>query len=92
MTRRVWQLDNQGRPVRLVLMLVLATIVAGCGNESSSSEAPVFGDCRFCKKPGYSTNRWLSPSSAQKAADEGDKEVTGTIVCGDCREKMGVPK
>jgi hypothetical protein len=77
--------------------VLLFAILAGClGCDSAPvdpvHDALVVGKCRFCGKPGYSTNNWVSPADAQKSADEGDKQILGTIVCGACRKGMVAPK
>jgi hypothetical protein len=81
---------------RVVLLAILVACV-GCDSSRTSpidpvNDAVVVGKCRFCGKPGYSTNNWISPADAQQVADEGDKQVLGTIVCGACRKGMGAPK
>lgn len=81
------------KPRNCVLLAVLLAM-AGCGGPlnkpASQTGGYVFGPCRFCKKPGYSDyDGWNTPV-AQKAADSGDREVLGTVVCRECRIKMGL--
>lgn len=73
---------------KLILLSMLIGLIIGCSPLTPESENTVFGKCRFCGKPGYSTDRWVDPVRAQLAADKGNPSVASTIVCGECRRKM----
>ena len=74
-------------------ILALILVCLGCGDPNTPhSSTTIFGKCRFCAKPGYSSAHYVDPSAAQEAADKGDVTITGRIVCGECRKKMEIPK
>ena len=76
----------------IALFALVACLGCGTGDKSPVTGDLVWGHCRFCKKPGYSTANWIDPLAMQQLADKGDKEITSTIVCGDCRKKAGGTK
>lgn len=76
------------------LLFIPIIFILGCGSptpQNPDTSWTVFGPCYFCGKPGYSARSYIDPSKAQEAANNGDKTVLASIVCGRCRTDMREP-
>lgn len=73
---------------RICMALLVVTLIA-CGDTVSNSPT-VWGECRFCGKPGYSNVNYLDINAAQRGADNGDAAICGSIVCESCRKSATV--